>query len=136
MDGRRFDELVTALAVGSAPRRLVRGLAGGALAGLLHRLGIEEAVAACKAVGRRCRRDGDCCSRRCRRDACRCARNGAACPSTCASDPNQLCPDCCGQGCFTGTCCTFPGNPCPAGCPPGSTCAGWCSGTCGAGACL
>lgn len=56
MDRERFDELTLRVAEGSSRRSLMRGLAGGGLAGLLASLGMREAAAETEAEGNRKRR--------------------------------------------------------------------------------
>ena len=87
MDGTRFEALTRALA-GAAPsrRRLLAGLAGGALGGLLARLGPEAAAAqtaTCKPAGRKVRKRTQCCSLRWKRKTRKCL----GCPAG-----TRLCP--------------------------------------------
>ena len=70
MDPTRFDALTRAL-TGPAPsrRRLLTGVAGGALGTVAALLGFADADAhhfGCVHVGKRCKRSGQCCSSRCR----------------------------------------------------------------------
>lgn len=71
MDGQRFDALTKSLS-STSRRRALRLLAGGALGGVLAKVGLAEAAAQeTAAVGDRCRRNRDCdrnercCNRRC-----------------------------------------------------------------------
>ena len=75
MDPTRFDALTRAL-TGAAPtrRRLLAGLAGGALGALATALGFTEAGAThyeCRHVGKPCTKAGQCCSGLCKRKTCR-----------------------------------------------------------------
>ncbi len=83
MDDVRFDRLVQSLARPGSRRRLLAGLAAGAL-GLA---GLDRAAArACSAPGAACREHATCCSKLCGpkdatgRRRCRC-RTGADCPA-------------------------------------------------------
>jgi hypothetical protein len=80
MDDHRFDALTRALS-GTTPRRqALRLLGGGALAGLLTRLGANDAAAGCGKVGDKCERSGDCCTgARCKNGRCRCKRGWLDC---------------------------------------------------------
>lgn len=76
MDGERFDRMTKNLAVGTfGRRRVLRGLAGAGLGLLLARIGVsaaaEETIEAdnqfgCVRVGRRCRKNRQCCSGICK----------------------------------------------------------------------
>jgi hypothetical protein len=78
---RYFDELASGLASGSISRGRALRLMGAALVGgTIGSLGIRGAFAAdqddqgenedCKAEGKKCRRNGQCCSGRCVNDTC------------------------------------------------------------------
>jgi hypothetical protein len=94
MDDRRFDNFARILAAGTASRRVTaRLLAGGALAAVLGRIAIEEAAAAvCKQGGRRCTRNGECCSRTCRnRGTCRPCASAGICMGSTPCGPRDEC---------------------------------------------
>jgi hypothetical protein len=105
VDGSRFDALTRSLSVPGSRRRLIVGLAAGAL-GLT---GGRAAVAACRKSGSVCREHANCCAYRClARDATgrrRCAPEGCL---YCAGD----------GGYFT----TVDGPPVHRDCQPGTTC--------------
>ena len=101
MDGERFDTWTRAMATSRPRRRLLAGLAGGAVAVLLGTVGLETAGATdlgCVHVGRRCQRASQCCSGVCRgprgKKTCRARGKG-----TCAAGQ-----DVCTQGAFSTTC--------------------------------
>lgn len=134
MDGRRFDALARSFAAESASRRTAfRALAGAAVGGLLTRLGEEDAAAACRPAGKKCKRGAQCCTRSCtRRGTCACKPAGKACggPGECCTglceDGACACPSdrvrcggkCCAanQQCTDGRCVTElgPAVACPA----------------------
>jgi len=113
MDEQRFDELTRTLASGTSRRRVVMGLAGGALGGLVALFGGRPAARAddddddCKRFGKPCRKHSQCCSGVCLSEGgtCGCATS-ADCDdfsNACASfscDPEFgqcfgfLAPDC------------------------------------------
>ncbi len=63
MDGHCFDDLTRALAEGTTRRRVLRGLAGGALAGAAALLERSPVTAdGCKGEGKACKKDEQCCS--------------------------------------------------------------------------
>lgn len=98
MDDRRFDALTRVLSEGqSGRRRVVKGLVGGALAGVLGRFGMGTADAQDveASAARRCKND-----RQCRRDSERC------CNGRCLNILNdrRVCGGC-GQRCGTGEAC-------------------------------
>ena len=70
MDADRFDRWTRHLADQSTRRAALRLLTGGALGGLLARVGLEEAAAACTKLktGAVCADDPDCCSGQCSDD--------------------------------------------------------------------
>ena len=120
MDGRRFDAWVRARTAGTASRRgVIRATTGGLLAGWLALLGREETAAArCRAVGRRCDRDKDCCSFFCnktgRRNKCGCARRFTRCTrdADCCRNAGTVCGD---NGFGVLECCLPPGSDCIGG---------------------
>jgi hypothetical protein len=72
MDGSQLDPIVRGWVTGGSRRRALRGLAGGALGGLLARLGVAQEVAAdCRRRLRRCERRSQCCGSGAGRTACR-----------------------------------------------------------------
>jgi len=93
MEDRDFDHLTRMFAGGVSRRSVVLGVFGGVLGGLAASLGEAATASPCRNVGRRCRRDDQCCTKRCRGGA-RHAVCAAGCTdeSTCA--PGQVC--CCG----------------------------------------
>ena len=98
MDNRHFDALARAVAGGASRRSILRGLLGGALAGVPALGGGREAAAGCFKQGRRCRYDRQCCSGLCNAYFGRCTD---AC-----GPPNANCSeadDCC-SGICTGFC--------------------------------
>ena len=94
---RTFDELASGLASGSISRRRALRLMGAALVGgTLASLGIREASAdeMCKAEGKKCRKDEQCCSGNCQNNSClpptgpnltRCLCQDNTFPTTCTS---------------------------------------------------
>lgn len=104
MESQRFDAFARTVADGFPRRGVLRLLAGGALGGLLTRLGLEEAAAACANVGQRCQfNDGsrrNCCDGAyCHQNRCRCRRR----QDRCGSGNNRRC---CGadERCVQGIC--------------------------------
>jgi hypothetical protein len=128
MDGASFDRLsriVHRIRHHATRRQALRTLAGGGLAGLLTRLGSEDAGAACTQRRRQCSRNRDCCGypdrdvvcdslpRACDRSGDRCCgRTDASCSSEC---------DCC-RGLTCG------GGRCRASGSGGGDCGGTCTG--------
>ena len=133
MDGHSFDRITTLLATGIPRRAALRALVGVALAGVLTRLGLGGAAAACKKKGKPCDTDNDCCSNICKARKCRCRKNGATCAGS---------KQCCSSFCLTQeanagpTCCVPNDEPCgqdsdccqnvanPAACENDRCCAG------------
>jgi hypothetical protein len=113
MDGSRFDQLTMTLTTGAGSRRrLVRGLAGVAFGGLLARIGVGEAAAACAKAGRSCSRRDPCCSGAdCINRNCVCQDGLTACNGRCVDTARneKHCGDCgadCGddERCRDGQC--------------------------------
>ena len=100
MDDHHFDVLAKTLVGGTTRRGAIGVLAGGALAAVLTRLGIREAAAACKDIGKKCGQNADCCSRRCR---------GKRGKKTCKVGADA-CPDSTGCGAAAHVCGTEPGG--------------------------
>ena len=73
MDHDRFDDLTRALATTRSRRQFLKTLAGGATGGLLALLGVGAAAAddTCKPVGKKCNKDGQCCSGLCTDRVCK-----------------------------------------------------------------
>jgi hypothetical protein len=138
MDGASFDRLsriVHRLGHHAPRRQALHALAVGGFAGLLTRLGTEDAGAACTARRHRCSHDRECCghsdgdvvcdapSSACDRNGHRCCgRSGASCLTPCDCCRGLLCgggscrassdggQDCGGSPCPSGsTCCTVKG---------------------------
>lgn len=118
MDQQRFDDLSRALATGTSRRRVLRGLTGSVLGGVLGLLGLEEAAAACRLIGQRCNANKPCCRGAVctAKGVCRCAKtrgflpcNGDAttCVNTNTSEEHcGACNNPCGPNeiCQSGTC--------------------------------
>ncbi len=69
MDHQRFDAITRAMAGGASRRGVLKGLAGGALGGLVSLVGIGDTEARrCRAIGRNCRAHADCCTDHCNND--------------------------------------------------------------------
>ena len=138
MDGASFDRLsrtVHRLRHHATRRQALRTLAVGGLAGLLTRLGTEDAGAACTQRRRRCSRNRECCGypnrdivcdplpRACDRSGDRCCgRSSASCTSHCDCCQGLTCSggrcrasddggeECGGTTCSSGlSCCTISG---------------------------
>jgi len=132
VDGRRFDEVARALGAGASRRRVLAGLAGGALAVLFGgRTRAQESAAACAAV--LCETNTKCC------DVCgqgTCVPIDEPCPlAFCAGEPcgGAVCGEgefCCNESC--GICAPIGGACTLQACddPPGEPCN---AVTCGAG---
>jgi hypothetical protein len=89
MDPQRFDTLVRTLGT-SSRRHAIRLLVGGALGGLLARLGPEGASAThgCRHTGAGCSKPSQCCSGRCAgNDTCQPCSRASQCPAPPASEP-------------------------------------------------
>ncbi len=65
MDSERFDRLVRSFGQTRSRRQIVRGLAGAAAAGALALSGREASADVCKGDGKKCTKDGQCCSGSC-----------------------------------------------------------------------
>ena len=103
MNHRRFDALACAVTRDRSRRSTLRLLAGGVLGGLLTALGVPRAEArhaGCRHVGKRCRRDGQCCSGRCKREKCRA-------PVICSNESQNVCGADAVRCGATGTCFCF-----------------------------
>lgn len=95
MDGSRFDDLARGLAVGASRRRVLKALAGSALAGLAGLAGAGRASAACAGFGRRCTTT-PCCAElglTCSRGVCGCPAGATPCNRTGAGMACVSCPD-------------------------------------------
>lgn len=72
MDSAQFDRIAKDLANPSSRRTAMKAVAAGALGLALTRVAPSGADARkCIRNGKRCQRDGQCCSGECRRDVCR-----------------------------------------------------------------
>ena len=139
MDADRFDRLARTLAASASRRRVLRGLTGGVLGGVLGLVGLEEAAAACRLSGQRCSPANACCNgARCLDGRCRCKTGqgfeacngpGTKCVNTNTSEQHcgacdQPCPT--GAVCIDGVCTCPPGTEacdgaCRTACPTGQT---------------
>jgi hypothetical protein len=112
MDGASFDRLsrtVHRLRHQATRRQALRTLAVGGLAGLVTRLGTEDANAACTERRRRCSRDGECCGYPNRDIVCdalpgACDRNGDRCCGRSDASCSSQCDCCRGLTCSGGRC--------------------------------
>jgi hypothetical protein len=148
MDGRRFDEISRSLANPRSRRGMVKGIAGGVLAGALSLVGAGDVTARkCRDAGKNCKSDTECCSRYCDPNTYSCA----ATPPVATCDP--ACPpgaSCLGGECFCPVQTTYCGadgcvdlltderhcGTCPTVCATGATCtAGACACPSGQAAC-
>lgn len=125
MDADRFDAIAKGLARASTRRAGVKLAAGGALAALLARLGIEGATAACVAAGKGCDKGERCC------DGARCKGGKCTCNAglkDCGQDCRECCTDgdCRSRNCRGGRCRPVPTPPPP---PPASCADGIKNGT-------
>jgi hypothetical protein len=103
VEGKRFDDLSRAIAGMSSRRRVLRGLVGGAIAGLAGGIGLRGADAAAvkRPGGAICRKPGDCESNVCLPDGtgrsrCGCGSNNSYCNGACCQtycDPQYGCMD-------------------------------------------
>lgn len=95
MDGQRFDTLTRAISATESRRTFVKLLAGGAFAGLVTRIGLEEAGAKEAPICRRhrqgCRRDDQCCGGSCRAGRCRCGADQRRCGDRLCCGPTEVC---------------------------------------------
>lgn len=67
MDAQKFDQITKSLVAGRSRRQIIKGLAGGSLAGIVALVGVRES----KAEGVRCNNDNQC-RNKCDRDSARC----------------------------------------------------------------
>jgi hypothetical protein len=122
---RSFDELARALANGSISRgRALRWMGAALVGGTLSSLGLGEAAAApkCRPVGKRCKRNAQCCSQNCtipagsRTGTCQTPTatttetpTTTTSTTTCSGLPNgascNTSTDCCSGNCSNGFCC-------------------------------
>ena len=151
MDGERFDAITRRLAAGASRRGALRLLAGGALGGLLARLGPQEAAAThagCRHNGASCARAGQCCSGRCDSGTCRPCTKAGQCPQPANPCQRAVCTGtgrcalrdkptgtACGEGqvCCGGVCTVLGTNANCGGC--GESCERTCQACTGAGTC-
>lgn len=106
MDNQRFDEISRSLATTGSRRGLLKGLAGGALAGALSLVGASDAAARkCRNDGKNCKSDTECCSLYCDPTSYTCA------PAPPADTCDPACPT--GAVCVDGACfCPVPTSFC------------------------
>jgi hypothetical protein len=137
---RTFDELTRGLATGSISRGRALKMMGAALVGgTLTSVGLGGVAAAdedCKKAGKKCRKDGQCCSGKCESGTCTACPTGkvklsnGTCATPCTTAPE--CPNCVCIGASvnpdfsTGFCgMPSPGSGCATddNCPTGQFCA-------------
>lgn len=94
------DRLIDLLARQVARRRVALGSVGL----LLGAAAPERAVAACKVVGKTCKRAADCCTGICTGSSCRCPDGRKGCHGLCCGAA---------EACQKGSCCTTTGSVCP-----------------------
>jgi hypothetical protein len=106
MDGSRFDAIVRSW--GSDTRRSMLQLLAGTSLGavLLGSLGAEDADAACKAPGKKCKskngKKKKCCGgAKCKGKKCKCTNGGVGCGKACCA-PGQVCQDAASSTCANG----------------------------------
>jgi hypothetical protein len=112
MDGASFDRLtrvVHRLRRHATRRQALRALTFGGAAGLLTRLGAEEAQAACTERRRQCSRNGECCGYPNRNVVCdalpgACDRSGDRCCGRSDASCTSQCDCCRGLTCAGGRC--------------------------------
>jgi hypothetical protein len=68
---RSPDDITSRFVARVSRRRACQTLSGGALGAVLAGLGLSDVAASCRRTGKRCRRNGQCCSGRCKRNKCR-----------------------------------------------------------------
>jgi hypothetical protein len=121
MDGRRFDELARGMAAPSR-RGVLRGAGVAAVGGVLARLGLREAAAACKRYGRPCSSGAQCCSGTCTGGICRCGAGQVTCQAAGGTTCVDACPG--GQVLAAGCQCVCEsnGHPPVEGSCPGLVC--------------
>jgi hypothetical protein len=121
MDQNAFDDLTRALARGTSRRQALKLLGGSLAGGLLAVLGVGEAAAddTCKPIGKKCKKNSQCCSGNCANGTC-----APTCPSA----------NVCGSTCLTAPC---DANQCLTCDPTSGTCASNCTSdqTCSNGVC-
>lgn len=89
MDGSQFDRWTVAVTRPGTRRSVVRMLAAVTAGGALTQ-GSDDALAACKNDGRKCKKDKNCCSKLCKGKRCRCKHVQESCPV-------GLAAQCCGS---------------------------------------
>ncbi|HEU5431594.1 MAG TPA: hypothetical protein VFU81_08025 [Thermomicrobiales bacterium] len=104
---RHIDTLTRSQAAGVLRRQILAGLVSGLPAALLG--GRRDAAAACKRVGKKCKKNKDCCNgAKCKGGNCKCKAGRAACGGTCVRlDADERHCGGCGVACGAGeTCCS------------------------------
>ncbi|MGH2617341.1 MAG: hypothetical protein ACRDJC_19080, partial [Thermomicrobiales bacterium] len=97
MDGSRFESLVLSITACPSRRRLASAFVAGALSAVAATLGLQqEAEAACRHNGARCRSDTKCCSGNCRKKKgkrrCRPTPGARGCTIDTPCDETVPCP--------------------------------------------
>ncbi len=112
MDQQRFDDLTRALATGTSRRRMLRGLTGGVLGGVLGLAGLQEASAACRVIDQKCDANNPCCK------GAKCANRHCVCKTAAGYEaclgPGSRCINTNTDEAHCGACFTP--------CPPTATC--------------
>jgi CXCXC repeat len=132
MDHQRFDEITKTLASGTSRRKMIKGLAIGALGTAfgLRRAATTGAAPSCRALGESCRDDSSCCPNQhlfcdivgaTGAHRCECTTGFVACGGVCVSiscpSGGQFDPATCGCVCPSGT--ELCGDACLGACPDG-----------------
>lgn len=150
MDPNRFDRFARSIAVGKTRRQTLKIAVAGVLGVAVTRIGVREAEAVCRELGRTCSEHAVCCSGFCGsqdatgRRRCACPSGTTACGEACVNihtDENNCgaCNSPCATGahCDNALCCPsgevgIDGACCPeenffiAECPPANVCGDYC----------
>jgi hypothetical protein len=105
MDAKRFEVLSRRVGEAASRRAAVAALATALAAPVLGRMGVDEAAAGlpivnCKAPGKKCKKNQQCCSQRCKKGKgrCLCNKKGRPCWKPLEG------AECCSQKCNNGKC--------------------------------
>ena len=118
MDAKGFDCLAKTVGGEANRRRVLAGLLGSVLAGLLGQP--VAADNACKPLGKKCNKNAQCCSEGCAQQRC-CLHPTGTGEGACCADADDCTAKCCSGrraagclGCGGGLCCATgnPGDPC------------------------